>query len=67
MIVAIDPRARSALCSSCGRPFTSVLSKQGRWSRTCSPPCRLAALDRMLSVFQAARAKLAAEIERGHR
>lgn len=56
-------KARGALCSRCKKPFMSKQSPQGRWSRTCSKACRLAQLDRMIEVFQASRAKLAAEIE----
>ncbi len=56
-------KRRDATCNSCGRPFLSTRSDKGRWTRTCSPSCRLAALDRMLSVLRKARETLAASIE----
>ena len=58
-------KRRGATCKSCGRPFLSLKGDNGRWTRTCSPPCRLAALDRMLSVLHKARARLAVEVETG--
>ncbi len=58
---------RLAECSSCGETFRSLKSPQGRWSKTCSLPCRLDALDRMITVFQAHRRRLAERILRGER
>lgn len=56
-------RTRPDQCRNCGASFTSVRANNGRWSRTCSPPCRLAALDRLIQGLLATRAKLVEQIE----
>jgi hypothetical protein len=50
-------------CRSCGETFTSIRAPNLRWPRTCSLPCRLAGLDRLIGALQARRAALAAELE----
>lgn len=67
MKTARNRPTRRARCSNCGDEFVSVKSLQGRWSRTCSLVCRLAALDRMISAFEQRRAELADRIEKGAR
>ena len=53
------------LCSSCRRPFDAIRGeKNGRWPSTCSPRCRLAALDRLLERIQTTRQELAASLDR---
>jgi hypothetical protein len=53
------------VCTTCGISFVAWKTTQGRWRSTCSPPCRLEALDRLLSVLAAQRVRLAAAIEEG--
>jgi hypothetical protein len=56
-------RTRLDECRSCGATFVSARGTSGRWTRTCSLPCRLAALDRFLAGLAKARDTFAAQVE----
>ncbi len=53
---------RAKNCSTCGAPFEAVKSPKGKWPSTCSPECRLAALDRLIEVLTKKRRSLAATL-----
>lgn len=42
------PASRWRTCASCRERFESVQSANGRWPTTCSLPCRLAALEKLI-------------------
>ncbi len=52
-------------CSTCRAPFEAVKAPSGKWPATCSPECRLAALDRLIVTLIEHRRALADRIEGG--
>lgn len=56
---------RTKTCSTCGAPFQATKAPNGKWPATCSPQCRLAALDRLIGVLTKNRHALATRIEAG--
>ena len=49
-------------CSGCDRAFGAKRAANGRWPRTCSARCQVAALDRMIEALQERRAALAERV-----
>ncbi|WP_041453454.1 hypothetical protein [Anaeromyxobacter dehalogenans] len=59
-----DPeRTRREECRSCGARFVAIRAHNGKFPKTCSAPCRLAALDRYIAGLQRARDTLAEQID----
>jgi hypothetical protein len=46
-----EPPMRIAWCRSCDEKFTSVRANNGKWAKTCSVECRIAAMRRFAHVL----------------
>ena len=55
---------RTKNCSTCSRPFEATKAPNGKWPATCSPRCRLAAIDRLIETLTKNRRALVASIEK---
>jgi len=54
-------KTKTKSCKVCGQDFKAVRGAE-RWPSTCSPPCRLVALDRFINVMVQRRDAMAAEL-----